>query len=231
MILKLLKIITKNYTKNNLNLEQLKYLEINTKFKNILTDKKQLESDNLFITMYQNNEYNISQEYKTSYNELKEMFVKKENLQHEIDSLVESKEGLLKYESDITKLISLGNDLIKDIDTGICPLCNHDHEEHVELLERISSNSANSIGINIINNDIETLEDHYTQIQEDFTQKEDILKVLLKNKLSKFKVLYSSINEDQTNKKNEIDSIENELLLIDDNLKNFIRQLKSIYNI
>ncbi|MBN2816038.1 MAG: AAA family ATPase [Campylobacterales bacterium] len=198
--------------------KQLKkvYEEIDTSFQAILKDKKRIENDKLFSKMYYDDEYEISKKYKTNFDELKKIYLEKESLNKSIGELDKNKEKTLKLKSDITKLISLGQSLIKDTCTSICPLCNNDYIENDKLLERIMSNSADILEIDKINDAIEVKRKQYKELLESFIQKENDLKKLIDDESSKYMISYTSMNEEHKNKKRILDSIRNEL---DDLLK------------
>lgn len=223
--------LKKNDAQNKLNLEQKRYEEIHTKFKNTLNNKKQLEHDKLFIQMYNNDEYKISKNYKISYEELKDLLLKKEKLKQKVNNLIEKKNRTLALKNDVTKLITLGKSLIENTNTHICPLCNHDYEKHDALLKIVLINSIDILEIKQIENDIENETHEHNKIEKYFILKENSLIKLINDELTKLLISYTSINEDFKNKKNELNSITMELVVQENKIINCAKELKLIHNV
>ena len=79
---------------------------------------------------------------------------------------------ILELKNDITKLVSLGNDLIKNSETSVCPLCNHNYEQHDELLKRVLENSNDMFEVSLIENQLEIEKQNYETQEKYFIQKE-----------------------------------------------------------
>lgn len=215
-------------TQNEYKQHKKVYEEIDTSFQAILKDKKRIENDKLFSNMYYDNEYEISKKYKTNFDKLKKIYFQKENLNQSIGELNKTKEKTLELKSDLTKLISLGQSLIRDTHTSVCPLCNNDYIENDKLLERIMSNSIDILEIDKINNDIEVKKRQYKELLESFNKQENDLKKLIDDESSKCMISYTSMNEDHKNKKRILDSIQKELDVLVKKSVNIVLELNSI---
>ena len=217
--------------KTNLNIVQKEYETINESFQNLLMEKKQIEKNRLFNSMYINDEFVISEKYKIDFDELKRLFLNKETLSKKINDLYKNKNKILELKNDITKLVSLGNDLIKESETSVCPLCNHDYEKHDELLKRVLENSNDMFEVSLIENQLKIEKQNYETQEKYFIQKENNLRKVIDDELSKLNILYTSINEDVKNKKIELDTFANQLLFYENSFNTSIQELKNIKSI
>ena len=214
--------------KINSDIVQKEYETINESFQNLLTEKKQIEMDKLFSSMYINDEFVISGKYKINFDELKRLFLNKETLSKKINDLYKNKNKILELKNDITKLVSLGNDLIKNSETSVCPLCNHNYEQHDELLKRVLENSNDMFEVSQIENQLKIEKQNYETQEKYFIQKENNLRKVIDDELSKLNILYISINEDLKNKKMELDTSDNQILFYENSFNTSIQELKNI---
>lgn len=218
------------YEKNFISLEK-EYKDNDVALQLIIDEKKEIENDKSFHMMYKNSNFVISEKFKFHFEKLKELYLKKEELNTNYNALVEKKAKSLALKSDITKLTSLGIDLIKDSQTNICPLCKHPHSTYNELLERVLIISEDILDINKIAEEVENEKLNFEKSKNDFIKKEIELKNLIHTYLSSLEKTFYTINEVNKNKKIELDKVSAYIVSIDNEQEMVLKNLQSVESI
>ena len=207
------------------------YKEKSTDLENLLTIKTNIESDKLFANMFNNNEFKINEKYLNRYNEIKILYgtlIVQNNIN---EKYKDKKEKTLKLKDDITKLISIGKNLIKNNDTKVCPLCNHDYNTHDDLVKRITNSSEDILDIEIIQDELELGIEDYNKVNQEYKTKVNELTQQIDGDYAKIMSEYTNTNHYLSEQREIISNINNKSFLLKENFNHIVNDLDVVYSI
>ena len=215
----------------NLVDEKKKFELVNNKHFELFNKKARYELDKNFANEFYIEEYKISDKYISKCNELKEVFLKRNICKEAINKIDEKKKKTLELKDDITKLISIGKNLVEDTNSSVCPLCNHDYESHDSLFNKITGSSNDILEIDSIQKNLDLKNEEYNKLDIEYQTKLNSLSQLINEDYSKFMVEYVDIQQEYEKVKNTVIEFENKLLTLTTKLSQFYTDLQRLYKL